>query len=92
MYNDTFNDVRGIVDYVKSGAEKIGLKLPLLSNLGVIGVDVDGDGMDAYYELLTGHSDNNPDNVPGSEVDEKVKLKGVGNDAGGKDANEEKLL
>ena len=92
LYNDTFNDVRGIVDYVKSGAEKIGLKLPLLSNLGVIGVDVDGDGMDAYYELLTGHSDNNPDNVPSrSEVDEKVKLKGLGNDAGGKDANEEKL-
>ena len=92
LYNDTFNDVRGIVDYVKSGAEKMGLKLPLLSNLDVIGVDVDGDGMDAYYELLTGHSDNNPDNVPSrSEVDEKVKLKGVGNDAGGKDANEEKL-
>ena len=92
LYNDTFNDVRGIVDYVKSGAEKIGLKLPLLSNLGVIGVDVDGDGMDAYDELLTGHSDTNPDNVPSrSEVDEKVKLKGVGNDAGGKDANEEKL-
>ena len=92
LYNDTFNDVRGIVDYVKSGAEKIGLKLPLLSNLGVIGVDVDGDGMDAYDELLTGHSDTNPDNVPSrSEVDEKVKLKGLGNDAGGKDANEEKL-
>lgn len=92
LYNDTFNDVRGIVDYVKSGAEKMGLKLPLLSNLDVIGVDVDGDGMDAYYELLTGHSDNNPDNVPSrSEVDEKVKLKGVGNDAGGKDANQEKL-
>ena len=92
LYNDTFNDVRGIVGYVKSGAEKIGLKLPLLSNLGVIGVDVDGDGMDAYDELLTGHSDTNPDNVPSrSEVDEKVKLKGVGNDAGGKDANEEKL-
>ena len=92
LYNDTFNDVRGIVDYVKSGAEKIGLKLPLLSNLGVIGVDVDGDGMDAYYELLTGHSDNNPDNVPSrSEVDEKVKLKGLGNDAVGKDTNEEKL-
>jgi len=92
LYNDTFNDVRGIVDYVKSGAEKIGLKLPLLSNLGVIGVDVDGDGMDAYDELLTGHSDTNPDNVPSrSEVDDKVKLKGLGNDAGGKDANEEKL-
>ena len=92
LYNDTFNDVRGIVDYVKSGAEKIGLKLPLLSNLGVIGVDVDGDGMDAYYELLTGHSDNNPDNVPSrSEVDEKVKLKGLGNDAVGKYTNEEKL-
>ena len=92
LYNDTFNDVRGIVDYVKSGAEKIGLKLPLLSNLGVIGMDVDGDGMDAYDELFTGHSDTNPDNVPSrSEVDEKVKLKGLGNDAGGKDANEEKL-
>lgn len=92
LYNDTFNDVRGIVDYVKSGAEKIGLKLPLLSNLGVIGMDVDGDGMDAYDELLIGHSDTNPDNVPSrSEVDEKVKLKGLGNDAGGKDANEEKL-
>ncbi|MGB1789438.1 MAG: tetratricopeptide repeat protein [Limisphaerales bacterium] len=92
LYNDTFNDVRGIVDYVKSGAEKIGLKLPLLSNLGVIGMDVDGDGMDAYDELLIGHSDTNPDNVPSrSEVDEKVKLKGTGNDAGGKDANEEKL-
>ena len=92
LYNDTFNDVRGIVDYVKSRAGKIGLKLPLLSNLGVIGVDVDGDGMDAYDELLTGHSDTNPDNVPSrSEVDEKVKLKGAGNDAGGKDANEEKL-
>ena len=92
LYNDTFNDVRGIVDYVKSGAEKIGLKLPLLSNLGVIGMDVDGDGMDAYDELFTGHSDTNPDNVPSrSEVDEKVNLKGLGNDAGGKDANEEKL-
>ena len=92
LYNDTFNDVRGIVDDVKSGAEKIGLKLPLLSNLGVIGMDVDGDGMDAYDELLIGHSDTNPDNVPSrSEVDEKVKLKGLGNDAGGKDANEEKL-
>lgn len=93
LYNDTFNDVRGIVDYVKSGAKKIGLKLPLLSNLGEIGVDEDGDGRDAYDELLTGHSDTNPDNVPSrSEVDEKVKLKGVGNDAGGKDANEEKLF
>ena len=92
LYNDTFNDVRGIVDYVKSRAGKIGLKLPLLSNLGVIGVDVDGDGMDAYDELLTGHSDTNPENVPSrSEVDDKVKLKGLGNDAGGKDANEEKL-
>ena len=92
LYNDTFNDVRGIVDYVKSGAEKIGLKLPLLSNLGEIGVDEDGDGRDAYDELLTGHSDTNPDNVPSrSEVDEKVKLKVGGNDAGGKDANEEKL-
>ena len=93
LYNDTFNDVRGVVDNVESGAKDIGLKLPLLSNLGVIGVDVDGDGMDAYDELLTGHSDTNPDNVPSrSEVDEKVKLKGVGNDAGGKDANEEKLF
>ena len=56
-------------------------------------VDEDGDGRDAYDELLTGHSDTNPDNVPSrSEVDEKVKLKGVGNDAGGKDANEEKLF
>ena len=92
LYNDTFNDVRGIVDYVKSRAGKIGLKLPLLSNLGVIGVDVDGDGMDAYDELLTGHSDTNPESVPSrSEVDDKVKLKGLGNDAGGKDANEEKL-
>ena len=92
LYNDTFNDVRGIVDYVKSGAKTIGLKLPLLSNLGSIGVDEDGDNMDAYDELLTGYSDTNPDNVPSrSEVDEKVKLKGVGNDAGGKDANEEKL-
>ena len=91
LYNDTFNDVRGIVDYVKSGAKTIGLKLPLLSNLGEIGVDEDGDGKDAYDELLTGHSDTNPDNVPSrSEVEEKVKLKGVGNDAGGKDANEEK--
>ncbi|MGB0547863.1 MAG: tetratricopeptide repeat protein [Limisphaerales bacterium] len=91
LYNDTFSDVRGIVDYVKSGAENIGLKLPLLSNLGEIGVDEDGDGKDAYDELLTGHSDTNPDNVPSrSEVDEKVKLKGTGNDAGGKDANEEK--
>ena len=93
LYNDTFNDVRGIVNYVKSGAEKIGLKLPLLSNLGEIGVDEDGDGKDSYDELLTGHSDTNPDNVPSrAEVDEKVKLKGVGNDAGGKDANEEKLF
>ena len=93
LYSDTFNDVRGIVDHVKSGAEKIGLKLPLLSNLGEIGVDEDGDGKDAYDELLTGHSDTNPDNVPSrSEVDEKVKLKGGGNDAGGKDANEEKLF
>ena len=91
LYNDTFSDVRGIVDYVKSGAEDIGLKLPLLSNLGEIGVDEDGDGKDAYDELLTGYSDTNPDNVPSrSEVDEKVKLKGTGNDAGGKDANEEK--
>ena len=91
LYNDTFNDVRGIVGYVKSGAEKIGLKLPLLSNLGSIGVDEDGDGMDAYDELITGYSDTNPDNAPSrSEVDEKVKLKGAGNDAGGKDANEEK--
>ena len=91
LYNDTFNNVRGIVNDVKSGAEKIGLKLPLLSNLGLIGVDEDGDGMDAYDELLTGHSDTNPDDSPSqSEVDEKVKLKGVGNDAGGKDANEEK--
>ena len=91
LYNDTFNNVRGIVNDVKSGAEKIGLKLPLLSNLGEIGVDEDGDDMDAYDELLTGHSDTNPDDSPSqSEVDEKVKLKGVGNDAGGKDANEEK--
>ena len=90
LYSDTFNDVRGIVNDVKSGAEMIGLKLPLLSNLSLIGVDEDGDGMDAYDELLTGHSDTNTDNVPSqSEVDEKVKLKGVGNDAGGKDANEE---
>ena len=91
LYNDTFNDVREIVNDVKDGAEQIGLKLPLLSNLGEIGVDEDGDDMDAYDELLTGHSDTNPDNVPSrSEVDEKVKLKGAGNDAGGKDANEEK--
>ena len=91
LYSDTFNNVRGIVNDVKSGAEKIGLKLPLLSNLGEIGVDEDGDDMDAYDELLTGHSDTNPDDSPSqSEVDEKVKLKGVGNDAGGKDANEEK--
>ena len=56
-------------------------------------MDEDGDGKDAYDELLTGHSDTNPDNFPSrSEVDEKVKLKGVGNDAGGKDANEEKLF
>ena len=91
LYNDTFNNVRGIVNDVESGAKKIGLKLPLLSNLGEIGVDEDGDDMDAYDELLTGHSDTNPDDSPSqSEVDEKVKLKGVGNDAGGKDANEEK--
>ena len=91
LYNDTFNDVREIVNDVKDGAEQIGLKLPLLSNLGSIGVDDDGDGMDAYDEFLTGYSDTNPDKVPSrSEVDEKVKLKGAGNDAGGKDANEEK--
>ena len=91
LYSDTFNDVREIVNDVKKGAEDIGLKLPLLSNLGSIGVDEDGDNMDAYDESLTGYSDTNPDNVPSrSEVDEKMKLKGTGNDAGGKDANEEK--
>ena len=91
LYRDTFNDVREIVNDVKDGAKDIGLKLPLLSNLGSIGVDEDGDNMDAYDESLTGYSDTNPDNVPSrSEVDEKVKLKGTGNDAGGKDANEEK--
>ena len=56
-------------------------------------MDVDGDGMDAYDELFTGDSDTNPDNIPSrSEVDEKVKLKGLGNDAVGKDANEEKIV
>ena len=91
LYSDTFNDVREIVNDVKDGAKQIGLKLPLLSNLGSIGVDDDGDGMDAYDELLTGYSDTNPDKVPSrSEVNEKVKLKGADNDAGGKDANEEK--
>ena len=91
LYIDTINNVSGILKDVKSGAEKIGLKLPLLSNLEQIGVDEDGDNRDAYDELFTGYSDTNPDNFPSqSDLDEKMKLKGGGNDAGGKDANEEK--
>ena len=33
----------------------------------LIGVDVDGDGFDAYDEKITGHSDNDPDDKPTQE-------------------------
>ena len=39
----------------------------------LIGIDEDGDGVDAYDEMITGHSDNNPDDRPNyEEIDEKL--------------------
>ena len=58
----------------------------------LIGIDEDGDGWDAYDEIITGHSDLDPNDSPAQEeVDEAWELESVDNDGDGRSALEEKL-